>query len=402
MSRRRKRTFGPLIYAALLAWGLVALYSGVELATPKVENWLEQRRILKALRSPDVKTRQRVVLSLEQQSPELSRAYLIEAASDPSFDVSIAACRMLANQGADPRSLIPVLSAAAGDDKTEVRIDTAHILGRVLARAASEVRSSADTLTSPAVQLRSKSVAILYRLLKDRIGDVRTAAASSLGDGGLDASVAAELIAAAGDSDWDVRLEIARALLRINGPGDRTAADILTRLVADREPIGDRSLALKALLQASEETRNRAMLALVELLSHADPVVQPDVLACLGEAGPHSHVALPALEKLLDDPEPGTRASAVRAILQIEEKKSPRLTAVMLEMIADKSLAQEWRMEVLGRIKETAPTVLARATPGLICQLGDSNSDVRRAALELLSIIIEDTRAEMPNQADAR
>src|SRR5208337_4146536 len=49
MSRRRKRIFGPIMYAALLAWGLVAIYSGVEFATPRVENWLKQRRILKAL-----------------------------------------------------------------------------------------------------------------------------------------------------------------------------------------------------------------------------------------------------------------------------------------------------------------------------------------------------------------
>ena len=104
-----------------------------------------------------------------------------------------------------------------------------------------------------------------------------------------------------------MRLEIARALLRINGPGDRTAAGILTRLVADLEPVGDRSLAMNVLLQASEETRNKAMLALGELLSHADLVVQPDVLASLGEAGPQARVALPVLEKLLEDPEPGTR-----------------------------------------------------------------------------------------------
>jgi HEAT repeat protein len=80
---------------------------------------------------------------------------------------------------------------------------------------------------------------------------------------------------------------------------------------------------MNVLLQASEETRSRAMLALVELLSHADPAVQPDVLACLGEAGPHAHVALPALEKLLDDPEPGTRSSAVRAISRSKTKRPP-------------------------------------------------------------------------------
>jgi len=232
MSRRRKRMFGPLMFAALLAWGLVAIYSGVEFATPRVENWLEQRRILKALRSPDIKTRQQAVLSLEQQSPEFTRAYLLEPANDPSVDVSIAACRLLANQGADPKSLIPALSAA-DDDQIEVRVETARILGRILARAASEIRSSADSLKSPAVQLRSKCVSILYRLLKDRIGDVRAAAADLLGDGGLDPSVAAELIAAAGDSDRGVRLEIARTLPRINFDVRRAALDLLSIIIED-------------------------------------------------------------------------------------------------------------------------------------------------------------------------
>ena len=68
----------------------------------------------------------------------------------------------------------------------------------------------------------------------------------------------------------------------------------------------------------------------------------------------------------------------------------------MIEMIADKTLSQEWRMDMLGRIKETAPAALAKATPGLIRQLGDSNANVRHAALELLTIIIDDTPAQMP------
>ena len=74
----------------------------------------------------------------------------------------------------------------------------------------------------------------------------------------------------------------------------------------------------------------------------------------------------------------------------------------MIEMIADKTLSQEWRTEMLGRIRETAPASLARATPGLIRQLGDSNANIRRFALELLSNIIEDSPAQMPGQADAR
>jgi HEAT repeat protein len=427
MSRPRKAMVWPLLYAALLAWGLVKLYSGVEFVTPRVKSWLEQRRIVAWMRSPDVQTRRQVVLSLEHQNLGFAKPFLLEAVNDPSFEVSIAACHLLVNQRADPRRLIPVLSAAAGDDDTELRVETAGILGRILALLAGEIRSSADTQASPAAQLRSESVTILYRLFKDRVPEVRAAAADSLGEGGLDSSVAAELIAAAGDPDRSVRLGVARALLRINGPGDRTAAGILTGLVTDREPIGDRSLALKALLQASEETQNQALLAMVELLFRADPLIQPDVLDCLAEAGPHALVALPALKKLLDDPEPGTRAAAARALLQIEANwnhpeagiagmaasaiasnpgsevsKNPRLIAVMLEIIADKTLAEKWRMDILGRIKETVPTALPKATEGLIRQLGDGNSNVRRAALDLLSSIIEDTPAQMPNHADVR
>ena len=142
--------------------------------------------------------------------------------------------------------------------------------------------------------------------------------------------------------------------------------------------------------------------ALAGLLSHADPAVLPDVIACLGESGPRARAALPALEKLLDDREPSTRAAAVMAILAVEEKPSTRATAVLLEMIADKDLSQDWRNDALGRIKELNPAALSKATPGLILQLGDPSADVRRAALELLQMIIEDTPAKMPGPAAAR
>ena len=45
---------------------------------------------------------------------------------------------------------------------------------------------------------------------------------------------------------------------------------------------------------------------------------------------------------------------------------------------------------------------MSKATPGLIVQLGDPSVDVRRAALELLQMILEDTRAEMPGPAAAK
>jgi HEAT repeat protein len=141
---------------------------------------------------------------------------------------------------------------------------------------------------------------------------------------------------------------------------------------------------------------------MANLLSQADSLVKQDVLACLGTLGPRARSTLPALEKLLNDREPDTRTAAMKAILDIEESRSPRLITVMVGMISDKSLPQEWRMEMLSRINEIAPALLVKATPGLISQLGESDLKVRRGALELLSIILEDNHAEMPCQGAER
>ena len=43
--------------------------------------------------------------------------------------------------------------------------------------------------------------------------------------------------------------------------------------------------------------------------------------------------------------------------------------------------------------------MVSKATPGLILQLGDPSVDVRRAVLELLQMILDDTLAEMPGPA---
>ena len=304
--------------------------------------------------------------------------------------------------GANPQPLIPVLSAAANADKLEIRVESARILGRILAYSASGIQSSADIPKSAVAQTISQCLPVLYRLLKNPAEDVRAAAAASLGECRLDAAVAAELIAAAGDKDRAVRLQIARSLLRINGPADPTAAGLLIPLVADPEPIGDRSQAVAVLMQASEETRNQGMSAIATLLSADKPEVKPDVLNCLGEAGLQAQVVLPALDKLLNDPDVGTRAAAVAAILMIHPTEDPHLSKVMLDMIVDKSLPHDFRVDMVTKLSEKTPNTLARATPGLIRQLGDNDADIRRSALELLSLIIADHPAAMPDQSNAR
>ena len=240
-----------------------------------------------------------------------------------------------------------------------------------------------DQHDARAAEAGAQATAILCRLLKDPQGEVRIAAAEAIGEGGPEPPPA-ELIAAADDKDREVRLAVAKSLLRRNGPEDGTAARLLCSLIADPAPIADRFQILRMVQGTSKETQDRAIQALAGLLSHVDAAVLPDVIACLGESGQCARVALPVLEKLLDDPEPSTRASATMAILTINEKPTPRVLAVLVEMLADKNMPQDWRMDAFGRIKEANPDALARATPALIRQLGDKSPDVRRAAIELL------------------
>ena len=163
-----------------------------------------------------------------------------------------------------------------------------------------------------------------------------------------------------------MRLEIARALLRVNGPDDRTAADILTGLVADPEPVSDRSLAMDVLLHAGERDPEPGMLALAERYPMPIPwssrtcspawaklVLEP-VLRCALEncwmilnppRGPAAIRAILQIEASDNPPESGMMGSAVKDVPGSGPLKNPRLTAVMLETIADRSwiMISAWR-----------------------------------------------------------
>ena len=84
------------------------------------------------------------------------------------------------------------------------------------------------------------------------------------------------------------------------------------------------------------------------------------------------------------------------AIVAIEGQESPRSIATLIRMVADPTLPQDGRESAISLLQEANKAALVRATPDLIRQLGDDNSLVRQHAVSLLSMIIEDTRAEMP------
>src|SRR5262249_54916333 len=149
--------------------------------------------------------------------------------------VQVEACRVLANLNIEPQALVPVLSRVASAESVRVRVETAVSLGRVLAFDA-QVRQSPELTT----ERRNEAFGVLCRLLKDHVSEVRAAAANALVAVADDLPAIDKLVAAAADQDRSVRLAIAQALLRRNGPGDPTAAHVLVGLVADPGPVTDR------------------------------------------------------------------------------------------------------------------------------------------------------------------
>jgi HEAT repeat protein len=348
------------------------------------------------------RTRLAAMPDLYWEDDEFALPLLAEAARDQNEEVRIFACHCLVNKRAEPRLVMALLEDAVGSANDEVRLKAAWLLGRGSAQPDEAKAITASSRIDQASATRKEVFALLRRLLDDRSVKVRAAASSTLGEFGADPAAAAALTDAANDKDQGVRLAAATTLLKINGADDPTAAAILCGLVADPEPTAIRQAALNVVRLTSRKSQEQAIKALAGMISHVDPIVLPDVIHCLSTAGPIARVALPALDKLLDDHEPVTRAAAAKAIVTIEQAESPRVLAVMAELIAEKCLPQDWRIEALEVIKQRDPSALGSVSSALVCQLGDRSAGVRGAALELLSLIIPDTAAKMPGTAPSR
>ena len=229
------------------------------------------------------------------------------------------------------------------------------------------------------------------------------------------------------------------ALIKINGPDDPTAARTLVAMVASPDAVPDRQEVLQAVKTMSDAVQDRAVAALAGLLSRGDPDIVPDVIACLPEAGPRARAALPALEAFLTTPNLAC-ARAGMAIVTIEGQEdpptvpngssggmsgggmaamsmgggtgtaivpgagqgNPRSLAILLRLIADAGVQRDVRENAIAMIRGVNPSALAKATPDLVRQLADADPNIRRNAVDLLSMLIDVAPAELPAAPGAR
>ncbi|APW59087.1 HEAT repeat domain-containing protein [Paludisphaera borealis] len=376
-SRPRRKAFGPLFYStALVAVILLSIYGAVQIRE-WVGDWIGVR--------------------LEAQEIQS----LLVSAGSTRGDVRARAYRSLVERRADWRLLIPVLLTGSTDQDDDVRIEAA----RGLNHAVNDLFHRSDSLPKE----REECLQALRRMLKDSSIIVRNEAsdglaafASALGLAAFDGkdAIVADLRAALADADHDVRIVAAKALLTIEGGRDQAAVGTLLALLADPEPVANRAEVLSVLV--GHRQGEHALNALTSLLGSGNPFVLPDVLSCIERLGPEAAVAVPKLESLLDDKDPGVRAGAGMAIVAIEGESTPRVVALSVKAVADQELPMQWRMTAVDTVLGSNPAALSSAAGVLMKQLSNENPTVRQNAVGLLSLFIEQVRPEPPKPDPGR
>jgi HEAT repeat protein/beta-lactamase regulating signal transducer with metallopeptidase domain len=250
--------------------------------------------LIAALKDENVEVRRAAARSLSNHRDRRAVPGLIEALKDSDPEVRMCAADAL-GEFADARA-VPGLAALLKDGSKDVRRAALSALDEfadqvpvetiltALNDSDADVRMAALSLASNRLSSGDQEgdrpadprlVTAFTRLLADPNADVRTNAASALGESRLREAPSALLLAAK-DKNADVRVNVVSALGEIRDPRSVTT---LKELLQD--PNGD---VREHAVQALSEIRDRSALeALVTALKSPDPVVRRSAAEALGQ-----------------------------------------------------------------------------------------------------------------------
>jgi HEAT repeat protein len=214
---------------------------------------------------------------------------LISLLDDRDSVLGVRAARALRKLRADPRIVVPALTAKHTDRK--LRYFVTVTLGEI---------GLADDCVLPA----------LIQLLKDEYPEIRVAAVSALREMGPAAVDAVPALTEELD-DKSIRLEVLYALAGM-GPSAKAAVPALTELLKTATGY-DQLLAAQALWKIDENV-DLVVPALIRALNDPFMPIRRDAADALGEIGPRARAAIPALIATRDyKPQPRPKAKAPAA-----------------------------------------------------------------------------------------
>jgi HEAT repeat protein len=231
----------------------------------------------------------------------------------------------------------------------------------------------------------------LAAALRDPDPDVRAAAVAALGAIVPDGKAAVDGLARAlSDDDWFVRLGAAQALEKF-GPAAAPAVPALVQalkpndLIKDFRPVrcGAAMVALARIDPRAKELEAALNLVVGKLLAderQGSFGARATGARLLGDCGPAALPAVPALSRLLRDPDGDVRVASAEALLKIDpDRQGDRAVGTLADALKSAELLVRLRAaEALGGRGARS----AAALPALRAAVQDPEPDVRRAAEE--------------------
>lgn len=291
--------------------------------------------------------------------------------SDPAARRAIAVS--LAHFQPEPDVVVPALLESVKDASAEARGEVIECLGMSARRDKAALDAVLAALGDPAFEVRWRAVYALKWC----------AEVPKIAPRPLVETIIEALKGAADDESAFVRAASVGTLARIAGG---TKVEIPRVIEALGDPDTEVRLAAACFLGWRGFGKRSPMLvpALSRVLADPDPRVRENSARTLGDLGLDAETALPALRALANDPERVVRERAAESISAIEKSALTFRSATLPQAIAELDSADPiTRVLAAGRI-EDFDSRASDAIPALIRCLSDREADVRRAAATAL------------------
>ncbi len=283
-------------------------------------------------RSAEVRTLAIDVLSRSSPRDERLLGDLAPMLHDPDAMVQRRAIDALGSVGPPGRKVLPAVIAKLGSTSPEVRLSAVEFAGshgQAAAEAIPALTSLLDDATPRIRMVAAQTLGSLGRaaqpafprlvpLLGAAQPDIREAAVAAMGSLELEAEVVRPHLAKAlRDDKPEVRRAASRAVQRLGPQGAILIPDII--MLADRK---ENVRSTERLLRRFERTGPdaRSLPELVKLLEHKQPGVRLLAIKFLGLAGRSASDAIPALERMREDPDAEVRKQAQAACERIKKR----------------------------------------------------------------------------------
>ena len=266
-------------------------------SAPRDDRMLDDLAAL--LDDPDPRVQRRAIDSIRALGPPGRKALAVVigrlTSEDP--DVRFAAAQLVESHGPAAAEAIPPLTKLLNDPTPKIRTIAATTLGRF-------GKASQPAFPSLAMLLGDEDVA------------VREAAASTMGSLELDAeTVRPHLARALRDEKAEVRRAAARAIPRLGPQGIILVPDIIL-MAARKENLRSVDRLLRPFERSGPAVQS--LPELVKQLEHDQVAVRLLAIRFLGLAGRNAREALPALERIREDPSAEVRQQAKAACEKIQ------------------------------------------------------------------------------------